>query len=154
MKINAKIARIPFFVLYLILLVFTSYNWIRVILFQRNFEIFRTEQPWDYYLSNIFASAFGATQQQYFIFAFPIVLIGLYLVPKIVGKLMSLDKKSNVKGDNHVAIILILLVAPTTLGLHKIFDLGWKSYLIPSIVFISLFSLWSWIDEQTTKHKN
>jgi len=35
MSINAKIAKIPFFVLYLILAGFTLFNWVRVILFQK-----------------------------------------------------------------------------------------------------------------------
>lgn len=148
MGINSKVAKIPFFILYLILAISTSYNWIRVILFQKDFEIFRTTQPWDYYLANIFTNAFGITQQQYFLFAFLIVLIGMYAIPKIVGKLINLDKKSNIKGDNHVAIILILLVAPVAFGLHNLIDFGWRSYLIPGIVLITLFSVWSWLDER------
>jgi len=149
--INSKIAKIPFYVLYLILAVFTSFNWIRVILFQRNFEIFRTEQPWDYYLSSFFANTFGITQQQYYIFAFPVMLLGLYIIPKALGKLMSLDKKSNVKGDNHIAIILLLLIVPVTLGAQKIIGLGWRGYLIPGIVLIVLFSILSWADEEKNK---
>lgn len=151
MGINAKIAKIPFFILYLILATLTSSNLIRVILFQKNFEVFRTEQPWDYYLSGYFSNIFGITHQQYYIFALPIVLIILYIIPKIVGKLLNLDKSSNIKGDNHVAVILILLVAPVTLGLYKLFNLGWRSYLIPGIIFISLFSIWSWIDERSNR---
>ena len=151
MGINAKIAKIPFIVLYLILAGFTSFNWIRFILFQKNFEVFRTAQPWDYYLSNFFVNTFGITHQQYFFFALPVVLVSLYLIPKIVGKLLNLDKNTNIKGDNHVAIILILLVAPVTLGLHKFFGFGWRSYLIPGIILISLFSIWSWADEKNKK---
>ena len=141
MGINAKIAKIPFFVLYLILAVFTSFNWIRVILFQKNFEAFRTTQPWDYYLSNFFSNTFGITHQQYFIFALPVVLVGLYLIPKIVGKLLNLDKNTNIKGDNHVVIILILLVAPSLLGLS----------IYSGIALIVLFSIWSWMDERNKK---
>lgn len=54
MGLNARITKIPFTVLYLILAGLTSFNWIRVILFQKNFEAFRTAQPWDYYLSSFF----------------------------------------------------------------------------------------------------
>jgi len=151
MGINSKIAKISFFILYLILAGFTSFNWIGVILFQKDWEVFRTQQPWDYYLSNFFSNTFGITHQQYFIFALPVVLIGLYAIPKIVGKLLNLDKNTNIKGDNHVAIILILLVAPATLGLHKLFALGWRNYLIPGITLITLFSIWSWIDEKNKK---
>ncbi len=148
MGINSKVAKIPFFILYLITALLTSYNWIRVILFQKDFAVFQTEQPWDYFISNFFVRTFGITHQQYFIFAFPVLLIGLYAVPKIAGRLMSLDKNSNVKGDNHVAVILILLMAPAMLGLNKLFGLGWRSYLIPGIILIAIFSLLSWMDEK------
>jgi len=151
MNINSKIAKIPFFVLYLIMAVLVSYNWIRVILFQKNFEAFRTEQPWDYHLSNFFVSNFGITHQQYFLFALPVILLLLYAIPKIMGKLMNLDTSSNVKGDNHTAIIIILLVAPVALGVHKLLGPGWKNHLIPGVILIILFSIWSWMDEKRFK---
>lgn len=154
MGINFKIAKIPFFILYLILAAITSYNWLRVILFQKNFEIFRTEQPWDYYLSNFFVNNFGVTHQQYFIFAFPVILLLLYAIPKIVGKLMSLDEKSNVKGDNHVAIVLILLTAPVASGVYKFMGPGWKNHLIPGVILVVIFSIWSWMDEKRFKSEN
>lgn len=154
MGINAKIAKIPFFVLYLILAVMISYNWLKVILFQKNFEVFKTEQPWDYYLSSFFVNNFGITHQQYFLFAFPVILLLLYISPKIIGKLMSLDEKSNIKGDNHVAIIIILLTAPVALGIHNLIGPGWKNHLIPGVVLVILFSIWSWIDEKKYKSKN
>lgn len=141
MGINTKIAKIPFIVLYLILAGFTSFNWIRVILFQKDFEVFRTTQPWDYYLSNFFSTNFGITHQQYFIFAFPVVLVCLYLIPKLFGKLMNMDKNSNVKGDNHVAVILILLTAPSIINLP----------VVSGIILIVLFSIWSWADERNKK---
>jgi len=151
MGINTKIAKIPFVILYLILVAFTSYNWIRVILFQRNFEVFLTEQPWDYYLSSFFVTNFGISHQQYFIFAFPIMLLFLYIVPKIVGKLISLDPKTNVKGDNHTAFLLILLTAPVAMGIHNLIGPGWKNHLLPGITLIILFSIWSWIDEKNKR---
>jgi len=151
MNINSKIAKIPFFVLYLILATLVSFNWIRVILFQKNFEVFLTEQPWDYYLSNFASNTFGITHQQYFLFAFPIMLIFLYLVPKLFGKLMNLDKKTNIKGDNHIAIIGILLVTPTVVGIHKLLGSGWRNHLIPGVILIILFSIWTGIDEKKFK---
>ncbi|MFA5136013.1 MAG: hypothetical protein WC489_01310 [Patescibacteria group bacterium] len=151
MGINSKIAKIPFSILYLILVAFTSYNWIRVILFQRNFDVFLTEQPWDYYLSNFFVNNLGITHQQYFFFAFPLMLLLLYVVPKTIGKLLNMDKKTNVKGDNHAAILMILLIAPVTLGVHKLLGSGWRNHLIPGILLIVLFSIWSWIDEKNQK---
>ncbi|MDD4938416.1 MAG: hypothetical protein PHX34_05445 [Candidatus Shapirobacteria bacterium] len=141
MGINSKIAKIPFWVLYLVLAALTSFNWIRVIIFQTDFEAFRYTQPWDYYLSSFFADTFGTTQKQYFIFALPITLVCLYLIPKLFKKLMSMDKNSNVKGDNHVAVVLILLTTPSILGLSV--TLG--------IIFIVLFSVLSWVDEKKAK---
>jgi len=151
MGINSKIAKIQFIVLYLILVAFTSFNWIRVILFQKNFDVFLTEQPWDYYLFNFFANNFGITHQQYFIFAFPIIFLLLYIIPKICGKLMSLDVKSNVKGDNHTAFLLILFIAPVALGIHKLLGSGWRNHLLPGVTLILLFSIWSWMDEKNKK---
>lgn len=95
-----------------------------------------------------FVNNFGITHQQYFIFALPVILIGLNLIPKIVGKLINLDKSSNIKGDDHAAIILVLLIAPVALGVHKLFDFGWRGRLIPGIILITIFSIWSWIDEK------
>ena len=153
MHLNSKITKIPFFVLYLILVSLVSYNWIRVILFQREFEIFLTEQPWDYFLSNFFVKNFGITHHQYFLFAFPIILIILYIIPKVFGKLLNLDKKSNIKGDNHVALIIIFLVAPVALGIHKFLGPGWKNHLIPGTFLIIIFSILSWLDEKSYKRK-
>jgi hypothetical protein len=144
MGINTKVAKTPFLILYLILAGLTSFNWIRVILFQKDFETFHTTQPWDYYLSNFFSTNFGITHQQYFIFAFPVVLVCLYLIPKLFGKLMNMDKNSNVKGDNHVAAIFILLTAPSIINLP----------IVSGIILIILFSIWSWIDEKQEKRKH
>jgi len=141
MGINSRIAKIPFWVLYLVLVALTLFNWIRVIMFQTDFEAFRYTQPWDYYLSKFFADTFGTTQRQYFIFALPIILVCLYLIPKLFKKLMSMDKNSNVKGDNHVAVVLILLTTPSILGLS----------VTSGIILIVLFSILSWIDEKKAK---
>jgi len=75
----------------------------------------------------------------------------LYIIPKIVGKLLNLDKNSNVKGDNHAAIILILFIAPVALGIHKLLGPGWRNHIIPGIILIILFSIWSWVDEKQSK---
>jgi len=143
MGINSKIAEIPFWVLYCILAVFTSFNWIMVILFQTNFDAFKYTQPWDYYLSKFFANTFGTTQKQYFIFLLPILLILLFLIPKLFGKLMSLDKNSNVKGDNHITTLLILLTIPSLVNMPA----------ISGVTLVVVFSLISWFDEQKAKQK-
>lgn len=141
MRINSKIANVPFFILYLILTALFSVNWVQVILFQKDFEAFRATQPWDYYLSHVFAETFGTSQREYFMFMFPILLVGLYALPKVLGKLMSLDKKSNIKGDNHIATLIILLVAPSILGMP----------VLSGLVLVIAFSLLSFMDEQKTR---
>ncbi|MCL4374884.1 hypothetical protein M1523_03400 [Patescibacteria group bacterium] len=153
MGINSKIAKIPFWGLYLILAALTAFNWLRVILFQADFEAFRHTQPWDYYLSRLFADTFGTTQKQYFIFALPVVLIFLDLVPKLFGKLISLDKGSNVKGDNHVAILLMFLFIPSVFNFQALFGLAAPDYLTVSVLMIGIFSLLSWLDERQAKTK-
>lgn len=149
MGINSKIAKMPFVALYLIASGLASFNLIRVILFQKDFEVFQTLQPWDYSLASFFIKNFGISHQQYYIFAFPIVLLVLYLVPKIFGKLMNLDKSSNIKGDNHVVFLIILFLTPSILGLHQFFANSWKGHIIPGIILIGLFSILSWMDEKT-----
>jgi hypothetical protein len=120
-------------------------------LFQKDFEVFLTEQPWDYYLSNFASNALGIAHQQYFLFAFPVMLVFLYLVSKLVGKLINLDKKTNIKGDNHIAVIGILFIAPVSLGIHKFLGPGWRNHLIPGVILIILFSIWTGIDEKRAK---
>lgn len=151
MGINSKISKVPFFILYLILATLTLYNWVRVVLFQTNFEIFRIEQPWDYYLSNFFSSFFGITHQQYFLFSLPIILLILYFIPIIFGRLLNLDKKSNIKGDNHLSLIIILLIIPGVFDFPHLFGSSWQSHLSLGLLLVILFSIWSWIDEK--RHK-
>lgn len=143
MSINSKIARTPFSLLYVTVVALISFNWGRVILFQKSFEAFRSSQPWDYYLSNLFAHTFGTSPKEYFIFMLPIVLLMLFILPKTLGKLLSLDKKSNIKGDNHVAVLIILLVIPSLLNLT----------VKTGIVLLIAFSLLSWLDERKAKQR-
>jgi len=90
----------------------------------------------------------GISHQQYFLFAFPVILLILYAIPKVFGQLLTANKKSNVKGDNHLALIIILLITPVTFGVHKLLGPGWRNHLILGIILISLFSLLSWLDER------
>lgn len=151
MDINRKIAKIPFAVLYGIFALLVSFNWLRVFLFQREFSVFESEQPWDFYLSSIASRLFGIEQRQFFVFAIPIVLIVIFGVLKLTGWLISLDKKTEIKGDNHSAIVAILLVLPVSLGVHKLLGPGWRNHLLPGIVLIIAFSIWTGIAESKAK---
>jgi len=54
-----------------------------------------------------------------------------------------MDRKSNVKGDNHVATLIILLVTPSLMGMPA----------MSGIVLLVIFSFLSWVDEQKFKKK-
>ncbi len=153
MDINRRIAKIPFAVLYGILALLVSFNWLRVFLFQKEFSVFESEQPWDYYLSSIASRLFGIEQRQYFIFALPIMLIIIYGALKLTGWLISLDKKTEIKGDNHTAIVAILLILPVSLGVHKLLGPGWRNHLLPGAVLIITFSIWTGIAESKAKRE-
>ncbi|PIR43830.1 hypothetical protein COV24_00700 [candidate division WWE3 bacterium CG10_big_fil_rev_8_21_14_0_10_32_10] len=153
MGINSKIAKIPFFVLYLIIATLVSLNWIKVIIFQKDFENFRSTQPWDYYISSFAVQTLGVTHQQYFLFALPLILLGLYGLFKILGNLLDKDKKTNINGGNHIAIIALLLVLPGVLNISKYVDMGKQTHLLIGIILVFLFSVWSWMDEKIYKSK-
>jgi len=151
MDINSKIAKIPFLLLYVINVSLILCNWLRVIFFQKDFSAFATEQPWDHLLATKFSEIFAISYRSYFIFALPIYLVLLFVFLKIVGKLLNLDKKSNVKGDNHIAVIGILFMAPVTFGVQKLLGPGWRNHLLPGFILIILFSILSWVDEKNFK---
>ena len=151
MDINSKIAKIPFLLLYAINVSLILFNWLRVIFFQKDFSAFATEQPWDHFLATRFSEIFATSYRSYFIFALPIYLALLFVFLKIVGKLLNLDKKTNVKGDNHIAVIAILFMTPVTFGVHKLLCPGWRNHLLPGLILIILFSALSWVDEKKSK---
>jgi hypothetical protein len=151
MGINSKIAKIPFLLLYIINASLILFNWLRVIFLQKDFSAFAKEQPWDHFLATRFSEIFATSYRSYFIFALPIYLVLLFVFLKIVGKLLNLDKKSNVKGDNHIAVIAILFMAPVTFGVQKLLGPGWRNHLLPGFILIILFSILSWVDEKKIK---
>jgi len=153
MGINSKIAKIPFLLLYLINASLILFNTFRVILFQEDFTAFATEQPWDYFLAKKFTETFSITYRTYFIVALPIYLILLFVFLKIIGKLLDLDKKSNIKGENHIAVISILFIAPATFGVHKLLGSGWKNLLLPGLILIIIFTILSAVDEKKSKQQ-
>jgi len=151
MGINSKIAKIPFLLLYAINASLILFNWLRVIFFQNDFDVFATEQPWDHFIATKFSEIFQTSYHSYFIFTLPIYLVLLFLFLKLTGKLLNLDKKSNIKGDNHIAVIIILFIAPVTFGVNKLLGPGWRNYLLPGVILIILFSILSWVDEKKYK---
>jgi len=153
MGINSKIAKIPFLFLYIINASLILFNTLRVILFQEDFTAFATEQPWDYFLATKFTETFSITYRTYFIVTLPIYLFLLFVFLKIVGKLLDLDKKSNIKGENHIAVISILFMVPATLGVHKLLGSGWKNLLLPGFILVIIFTIVSAVDEKKSKQQ-
>ena len=151
MSINTKVAKIPFLLLYLVNAFLISFNFLKVILFQEDFTSFATEQPWDHFLATKFSEVFSTSYRSYFIFALPVYLVLLFIFLKLFGKLIDLDKRSNVRGENHIAVSVMLFIMPVTLGVHKLLGSGWKNFLFPGFVLIILFSIISGIDEQRFK---
>lgn len=75
------------------------------------------------------------------------------MIPKLFGKLMGKDRNSNVKGDNHVALLLISLFIPSVFNIQALFGIAPKDYLIVSFLMISIFSVLSWLDEHKAKRR-
>ena len=151
MGINSKIAKLPLLLLYGINASLILFNWLRVIFFQKDFSVFASEQPWDYFLASRFSELYVTSYRSYFIFTLPVYLALLFLFLKFIGKLLNLDKKSNVKGDNHIAVVAILFMTPVTFGVHKFLGSGWRNYLLPGVILVILFSILSWLDEKKFK---
>jgi len=108
-NINQKIARIPFWILYLISAFIISFDLVYTHLFLSNNPQATEGNPINLYFLNIF----GPT---YFIFLIPTVLVLLYGAAKFAGWVIkTYYKKSQIKGDNHTLIVVILLTLPNFL---------------------------------------
>jgi len=153
MDLNKKIVKIPFWILYGILACLVIFNWLSVYLLQKDFSAFRSEQPWDHFLASFASNIFNIEYRQYFLFAIPVVLLIMLGAIKFGGWLISLDKNTQIKGDNHIAIIGILLILPTVFGLHRFIG-GWRGNIIPGVMLIIIFSIWTGIEDHKFKKKN
>jgi len=108
-NINQKIAKIPFWILYLISASIISFDLIYTHLFLSNNPQSTEGNPVNLYFLNIFGI-------NYFIFLIPAVLLVLYGVAKLAGWIIrTYYPKSQIKGDNHTMIVVILMTLPNFL---------------------------------------
>ncbi len=112
MQLNQKISKIPFLWLYGIAALFYILPAVNVFLFQKNILLFAKDQPWDFLLAGKLAELFDLPVKEGFLLAIPVVLVFLFIIIKAVGRLVNLDKKTNIKGDNYIAAVAILFMLP------------------------------------------
>lgn len=118
MNINQKIAEIPLVILYGIIACFVTISFVCTYLYQKDYSVFREDQPIDYFLASLFSNLLGTEYREYFLFAIPIMLFILYGAIRLGGWLVkALDKNTEINGENHTAIVLILMMLPNFLHL-------------------------------------
>ncbi|MEA3420910.1 MAG: hypothetical protein U9Q97_04435 [Acidobacteriota bacterium] len=116
--INQKIAKIPFILLYGILTFFITLSFLCTYLYQNDWSAFQEGQPIDYALARSFSNLFGTEFNAYFLFAIPLMLLVIYGAIRLGGWLIKrIDKKTEINGENHMAMILISVLLPNFLYL-------------------------------------
>ena len=115
LNINQKVAKIPFTVLYVVIAFFHITSALAVNKFMGP-NGFQKDQPWDHFLASTASRLFGIPYNNYFLFSIPLYLLGFYGVTKVVGWVIEkLDKKGVINGQNHTAVVIILLLLPNFL---------------------------------------
>ncbi len=108
-NINQKIAKIPFWILYLISAFIICFDLIYTHYFLSTNTRAVEGNPVNAYFANIFGV-------NYFLFMIPVVLLLLFGVAKFAGWIIrTYYQKSQIKGDNYTIIIVILLTLPNVL---------------------------------------
>lgn len=109
MSINQKISKIPFWILYGILASLIIWDFIFTYLTIKNNPHMGEGNP----INVFFIQAFGL---EYFLWSIPIILILIYGVIRLgAWMVVNIDKRPDLNGKNHVAIMCILLVFPNVL---------------------------------------
>ena len=152
-NINQKIARIPFWILYLISAFIISFDLVYTHLFLSNNPQATEGNPINLYFLNIF----GPT---YFIFLIPTVLVLLYGAAKFAGWVVkTYYRKSQIKGDNHTIIVVILLTLPNFL-FNEVFAallgikpmLNFRNTLIFGLFLMTIYLIITEIVDSKTKN--
>jgi len=109
MNINQKTAKIPFWVLYGLVAGITLFDLIFTYTFLSNNPEAHEGNPIQAYIANIIGL-------EYFLFLIPISLLALYGVIKLgAWAIKRLDKRTEINGENYMAVILFLLTVPNVL---------------------------------------
>jgi len=144
MNINQRIAKLPFWVLYGLVAGITLFDLIFTYIFLSSNPAAHEGNPVHAY----FASIIGL---EYFLFLIPISLLVLYGVIKFAGwAIRRMDRRTEINGENYMAVILILLTFPNVLineifivlfgkqVLRLRFDPAWILAIVLTTVYIIL----------------
>lgn len=153
-NINQKIAKFPFWILYLISAFIICFDLIYTHSFLSNNPQAVEGNPINAY----FASIFG---NNYFLAMIPIVLILLYGAGKLAGWIIRrYYPKSQIKGENYTMIVVILLTLPNIL-FNEIFAillntkpmLNFRGALVFGLILMAIFMTITEItDSKATKN--
>jgi len=128
MNINKKIAKIPFWVLYGIIAFLTIFSFIYTYA-HMDYPRIKEGNPANHFLALTFSEIFHMDYKYYFLYSIPAVLLLLLGALKLAKWLVRIvDKRTDIKGDNHAAIIVILAMGPNVL--HQIIATLFGVYLI------------------------
>ena len=131
MNINQKIAKIPFWILFGILSFLVIFSFVYT---YAHMDYPRTKEGnlANHFLALTFSNVFSTSYENYFLYSIPFVLLLLYGALRLAKWLVRVvDKKTNIKGDNHAAIIIILLMLPNVL--HQIIATLFGVFLIENL---------------------
>lgn len=152
MDINQKVAKIPFLILYGVTALFHIFSSIAIYISVdlETAYAFHKDQPWDHFLASTASRLFGIGYNDYFLFSIPVYLLFFYGVIKLGGWLIkTTSKETEIKGDNHMAIICILFLLPKVLyefgyfilGMQPIRGWGVKLAATLGFILIIIFSI-------------
>lgn len=155
-NINQKMAKIPFWILYLVSAFVITFDLIYTYSFLSH-NLQATEgNPIHLYFLNIF-------EVNYFLVLIPIALLILYGVAKLAGWIIRrFYPKSQTKGENHILIIVILLALPNVL-FNEVFailfniqpTLSFRGALVSGLILMAIFiAITEIVDSRATKEIN
>ena len=128
MDFNKKIAKIPFWILFSIVSFLTVFSFIYTYA-HLDFPRVKEGNFVNHFLALTFSKVFNTSYENYFLYSIPFVLLLLFGAIKLAKWLVKVvDKRTDIKGDNHVAIIIILVMLPNVL--HQIIVALFGFYLI------------------------
>lgn len=149
-RLFQKINKIPFWLLYSIIIFYIIWDMVFTYLSIKNNPGVRESNPLHAFLLDIFGL-------KYFLFMIPIAIILLYF-GIIIGSKLILKGKKGINIKNHLSIIMILAMSPNLFNQfsHVLFDTGFtksgfKLYYPLAILIIVIYCLW--IDYEIKKQK-
>jgi hypothetical protein len=155
MDINQKTANIPFWVLYGVAAGITVFDLIFT-------YTFLGSNPEAYEGNPVHAYFAGIVGLEYFLFLIPVAVLVLYGITKLgAWAIRRIDKRTEINGENYMAVILILLTFPNVL-LNEIFLIlfgkqlhvsRFDPALMLAIVLTLSYIVWAEIADRKAKKK-